>query len=119
MDIMPTDEKAIGFSNIWYKEGFIHAIDYKIDNYVTVIIFSPSYFVATKLEAFKNRGRGDGRTSSDFEDIVFILNNRKAIWDEMNASPKVLKEYLKSEWQRYVESGLRSEWISSNLEYTE
>jgi len=119
VDVMPTDEKAIGFSNIWYKEGFMNAINYKIDDYVSVKIFSPAYFVATKLEAFKNRGRGDGRTSPDFEDIVFILNNRSAIWNEMNNAPNDLKAYLKSEWQRYLETGLLSEWISSNLEYSE
>ncbi len=35
-------------------------------------------FLATKFEAFKDRG-GDYRTSHDFEDIVYVLDNRTTI----------------------------------------
>ena len=30
-----------------------------------------------------NRGGGNGRWSSDFEDIVYVLNNRNSIWEEL------------------------------------
>jgi len=38
-----------------------------------VKIFQAVYFIASKLEAFNDRGNNDGRMSSDFEGIVFVL----------------------------------------------
>lgn len=80
---MPTNEAILGFSNIWYEGGFKNAVDYIIDDQHTVKIFSAPYFIASKLQAFKNRGNNDGRVSTDFEDIIFVLDNRSTIWEEM------------------------------------
>ena len=65
VDIMPTKDSSIGFSNKWYPDGFNQAVDYIIDEGCTVKILSAPYFIATKLEAFKGRGQKDGRTSQD------------------------------------------------------
>ena len=90
IDVMPTDDKILGFSNNWYPDGYSTAISYALDDKHIIKIFQPEYFLASKLEAFKNRGNNDGRTSTDFEDIVYILNNRSSIWKEFNnASAKV------------------------------
>jgi len=58
VDIMPTSEKVLGFSNRWYVPGFANSIDYKLNEKYIIQIFSPVYFLASKLEAFKNRGAG-------------------------------------------------------------
>lgn len=69
VDVMPTHDAAIGFSNRWYPQGFAHAIDYDLGEGSPIRIFSGSYFIASKLEALKDRGQNDGRTSTDFEDM--------------------------------------------------
>ena len=84
VDIIPTNDPSIGFNNKWYPEGFREAVDYEIDEKNTVKILSAPYFIATKLEAYKDRGGNDGRTSQDFEDIIYVLENRETIWEEMN-----------------------------------
>jgi predicted nucleotidyltransferase len=99
VDVIPTQDIAMGFSNIWYPEGFKNAMPYVIDAETTVRILRPPYLIATKLEAFKNRGGMDGRTSQDFEDIVYVMENRSAIWDEMNAVEENLKDYLRWEFK--------------------
>ena len=76
---MPADDESIGFKNKRYPPGYRNAIDYKIDQRVTIKILNAPYFIATKIEVFKGRGKSDGRTSKDFEDIIFILENRKNI----------------------------------------
>jgi len=100
VDVMPTDKSVLGFSNAWYREGFVSAIETNLGNGVIIKIFSPAYFIGSKLEAFHHRGREDGRMSSDFEDIVYVLNNRNAIWDELNAAPLKLKSWLQREFRR-------------------
>ncbi|MBD3749949.1 MAG: nucleotidyl transferase AbiEii/AbiGii toxin family protein [Sphingobacteriales bacterium] len=72
VDVMPTNSDVIGFSNRWYPEGFYNAIVKEIDEDNLIKIFSLPYFVATKWEAFLNRGKNDYRTSKDFEDLVYI-----------------------------------------------
>jgi predicted nucleotidyltransferase len=119
VDVMPTSEKILGFTNRWYKDGYSKANQYKIDNKYTVKIFSPEYFLAAKLEAFNGRGKGDGRMSTDFEDIVYILNNRTAIWKELTASEKNLKQYMQEEFIKLLDQKYIGEWISAHLEYVE
>ena len=119
VDVMPMAEAVLGFSNRWYEEGYQHAIAYTIDERCTVRIFTAPYFIASKLEAFKGRGEGDGRTSQDFEDIVYVLNNRSTVWREMQESPQTVKDYLKKEMKGLLQNPHADEWISANLDFYE
>lgn len=116
VDIMPTNDSSIGFSNKWYPQGFENAIDYSIDENNVVKILSTPYFIATKLEAFKSRGRGDGRTSHDFEDIVYVLENRTSVWEEMNNLQGEIKEYLQQEFSILLNNANINEWIDVHVE---
>jgi predicted nucleotidyltransferase len=117
VDVMPTGEGVLGFSNRWYPEGYKLAIDYTIDEFNTVKIFSAPYFLATKLEAFKNRGKNDGRMSPDFEDIIFLLENRRAIWSEIEETSPELKKYLTDEFKILLDNPYFPEWVGSNVDY--
>jgi predicted nucleotidyltransferase len=116
VDIMPTNDPSIGFGNKWYPDGFKESVDYVIDDTCTVKILSAPYFIATKLEAFKGRGGNDGRTSSDFEDIIYVLENRVGIWDEMKEAKKELKEYLQIEFRNLLKNSSIQEWIDCHVE---
>lgn len=116
VDIMPTNDPSIGFSNKWYPEGFNQAINYEIDESCTVKILSAPYFIATKLEAFKGRGKSYGRTSKDFEDIVYVLENRQGIWEEMNNAGEDIKAYLRSEFLNLLNNPDIFEWIDGHVE---
>jgi predicted nucleotidyltransferase len=99
VDVMPTDPAVIGFSNRWYPEGFQNAVAFKLDEKTTINIFSLPYFVASKWEAFKGRGRNDYRTSKDFEDLVYILENAANFEEQLQNSPAHLLGYLKEEFK--------------------
>ncbi len=58
IDVMPTSD-IIGFTNVWYSPAFKHPIVYSTTNGVNIKVISPVYFIATKLEAFNNRGNKD------------------------------------------------------------
>jgi hypothetical protein len=119
VDVMPNAEKVLGFSNKWYAPGFKQAIDFEIDKQHTVKIFTAAYFIACKLEAFKSRGKKDGRSSTDFEDIVFVLNTRNTIWQDLQNAPKEVNDYLKNEFNQLLAHPYFDEWISVHLNYTE
>lgn len=119
VDIMPTSEEVLGFSNKWYKDAFVNAIEITINSKQSIRIFTAVYFIAAKLEAYKNRGNNDGRTSSDFEDIVFILNYRSAIWKELELATQSVKQYLQETFKELLNDVYIYEWISAHLDYSE
>jgi len=119
VDVMPTSDKVLGFTNRWYVEGFAHFMEKDLGNDCIIRLFESPYFIASKLEAFKGRGSGDGRFSTDFEDIIFVLNNRKVIWEEMQNSSSRLKKYLKIEFENLVKTNYLYEWVSAHLDYSE
>lgn len=114
VDVMPTDETILGFSNQWYKQGFDSAINFPIDELHSVKIFPAPLFIAAKLEAFKNRGNNDGRLSSDFEDIIFILENRSTIWHELKNTSGTLKLYLLEAFNNLRRNKYINEWIEAH-----
>lgn len=119
VDVMPTSEKILGFANRWYKEAASKSIQIKLPEGPEINIFPAVYFLASKIEAYKDRGKGDGRASTDFEDIVFILNNRTNIWEEMSQTEGELNKYFLAEFSKLLKESYIDEWISSHLEYNE
>lgn len=116
VDIMPTDDPSVGFNNKWYPNGYEHAENYTLDDGQVIRILTAPYFLATKLEAFKGRGGGDGRTSHDFEDIVFILENRESLWHEISTCDDEVKSYLITEFSAIMDNPHIYEWIDSHVE---
>lgn len=120
VDIMPTGQDVLGFGNKWYPDGYTNAIEFPIDENQTVKIFSAPYFIASKLEAFKSPGRehnNDGMASRDFEDIVYVLENRFSVWDEMDTAPELVRFYLKEEFSRLIGHPRFEEWLSYSVGY--
>jgi predicted nucleotidyltransferase len=117
VDVLPTNEAILGFSNIWYEGGFKNAVDYIIDDQHTVKIFSAPYFIASKLQAFKNRGNNDGRVSTDFEDIIFVLDNRSTIWEEMKNAEDGVRKFLLEEFNILLNHKYAEEWIAAHAGY--
>lgn len=115
VDIMPTDDASIGFKNRWYPEGFKAAMTYEIDERHVIRILPAPYFIATKMEAFNDRG-GDGRTSQDFEDIVFVLEQRSSIWEELRQSEPILNAFLKEEFSKLLSHPSFFEWVDGHVE---
>lgn len=110
VDVMATGENALMFTNRWYADGFKNTMNYQIDEN-SIKIFTPPYFIASKIEAFKGRGHNDGRTSTDFEDIIYVLENRGAIWDELKSANEDVRTYLQDEFRNLLTVEHFEEWV--------
>jgi predicted nucleotidyltransferase len=115
VDVMPTDPQAIGFSNRWYPEGFATAQEIRLDEETIIKIFTLPYFVASKWEAFKGRGHNDYRTSKDFEDLVYILENVDDFEDQLKNGPEHLLNWLKEEIVPVMENDDFEEGLYAHL----
>lgn len=73
VDFMPDDEEILGFSNRWYAKGIETAVTLALTDELNIRRLTPELFVATKLEAYLGRGRGDLFMSRDLEDTFSSL----------------------------------------------
>jgi len=89
-DLMPTDATILGFSNVWYRPALESATKTRIGEYELRVITAP-YFLATKLAAFRGRGRNDFRMSRDLEDIVTVVDGRPELIDEVHLAAEDLR----------------------------
>lgn len=94
LDVMPTDETILGFGNRWYKRAISTSIIHQLTDKIEIKILTAPYFLATKLEAFKTRGKSDYYMSHDFEDIMSILDGRIEIVEEIHKADNELRSYL-------------------------
>lgn len=95
LDFMPVDPCILGFSNRWYVPAFAHSQSMSIGGHNIRVITAP-YFLATKLEAFRGRGKNDF-SSHDLEDIVTVIDGRPELVDEVHRAPADLQKYLSNE----------------------
>ena len=58
--------------------------------------------LATKLEAFKGRGRGDYLASADNEDVIAVIDGRPEVLTEVEACPRELRAYLAGEFEQLI-----------------
>ena len=93
IDFIPYEETPLGPTNRWLKPGFEKAYPEKVG--ITEIKILPvSLFLATKWEAFNSRG-GDPRTSHDFEDIIYVIDNNRSVVDDVSKAEKDVRGFLK------------------------
>ena len=116
VDFMPTDPSILGFSNKWYVDGVKNAVVFEMTNGESIRIFTSPYFIASKMEAFKTRGKSDLYGSHDLEDIVFVLDNRDSIAEELFASEKNVKDYLKTEFNTLLKNNSFEEALLGHVE---
>ncbi|MFA7555341.1 MAG: hypothetical protein WCY88_13910 [Spongiibacteraceae bacterium] len=101
VDVMPTDPDILGFSNRWYKQAIALADKVTLPSGIKIRVVSAPYFLATKLEAFKGRGKGD-YFSHDLEDLVFVVENRDRLVVELMSCDQELKSYLADEMKNLL-----------------
>ncbi len=113
VDIIPAEDSAFGSTNRWYKIGFEDLWKVSVKGQEIYILSAPC-FLATKFEAFNNRGN-DYRTSHDIEDIIYIIDNRTTIVNEITKCDERILEFIRSEFQKIIDKGLLEELLVTHI----
>jgi hypothetical protein len=90
-DLMPVDEGVLGFSNRWYEEALRSAQPMRISDEIEIRVVGAPAFIATKLEAFHQRGNGDFLSSHDLEDVLTVVDGRSELGEELIQAPADLR----------------------------
>ena len=96
LDLVPLDEKVLGFANRWYRAGFDAAVQPEVVPGLVLRHLSAPYFLATKFEAFHDRGRRDVYTSHDLEDLLTVIEGRADLLQEITAAESNVREHIKT-----------------------
>lgn len=94
LDLVPLDEKVLGFANPWFRVGYEAALSMQLAGGLHIRHLSATHFLATKFEAFKNQGHNDVYLSHDLEDIMTVMQGRTAVAQELEAAHEALREHV-------------------------
>jgi len=94
VDLMPTDSTILGFANRWYPLVVRTAQVVRLPSGASIRLIAAPAFLATKFEAFSDRGKGDLLGSHDLEDIVNVVESRLEIVAELAMTPPDLRDYV-------------------------
>lgn len=97
LDLMPSEPGVLSFHNRWYPLAVSTAQHARLPSGRVIALIAAPVFIATKLEAFRERGRGDFLASHDLEDIVTVVDGRPTLIDEVRGASHELRTYLARE----------------------
>jgi len=115
VDVMPTNEDILGFSNKWYSQAIEKSNEVELEANLKIRMVTAPYFLATKIEAFYGRGKKDLLASHDMEDIITVIDGREEIIKEINVAPSDLRAYLAAQFQNFLTNDLFIESLSGHL----
>jgi hypothetical protein len=98
LDLMPAQGEILGFSNSWYPLALETAQPQGLPSGRSIRIVTAPVFLATKLEAFRGRGKGDFLFSHDLEDLMAVVDGRASLLEECRLSPPELRNELASQF---------------------
>lgn len=114
IDVMATKEVGWAPANPWFKGGLDNAEIHHLDD-VKIKIMPFVYFLASKFSAFRGRGK-DPRTSRDFEDIVYAMDNRTTLVKDIMEAVGDVKIFLMKEMELILQEAALQEAVLAHLE---
>ena len=102
LDLMPAQGEILGFSNSWYPLALETAQPQGLPSGRSIRIVTAPVFLATKLEAFRGRGKGDFLFSHDLEDLMAVVDGRASLLQECRLSPPELLNELASQFHELL-----------------
>lgn len=108
VDVMPSDPAILGYANRWFVEGLAKADPFSLPSGTAIQIFKPTYFLATKLEAFSGRGNGDPY-HKDVEDIIILIDGRPELLEEVR--------HADSQLRAFISNGMRALVALNGIDY--
>jgi len=115
VDVMSTRSIDWAPGDQWYELGWSQAFAVDLGG-VWIRLLPLPFYLASKLSAFVDRPREDARLSKHFEDIVYLIDNRDDLVDQVLESSSEVITFLKAQFVRMLTEPNLHEAIRSHLE---
>lgn len=104
VDVMPTEPEILGFSNRWYPDAIRTAESVNLGKAFEIQVVAGTMFVATKIEAFEGRGKGDFYQSPDMEDLLAVIDGRETLAAEIRDAKPNVREFVAERISAYLQN---------------
>jgi predicted nucleotidyltransferase len=115
VDVMPTEADVLGFTNKWYKKAFAKAVYRELPSGKSIKTVTPVYFIATKFEAFRDRGKDDLVASPDLEDIITMMVETATFEEELRDADIDVQKYISEQFKELVSDENYPHFLSAHL----
>lgn len=116
VDVMPTEGKVLGFTNRWYGDGMANTRTAELPDGQKIEIFSVPYLLASKIEAFQDRGHGDFLGSRDMEDIITVLDGCPSVKEDIGKAPKPVHDFLIQRFKEFLDNSSFIDSLQGHIE---
>ena len=86
-----------GFAGAWFERAAAHTRQHVLTPTLTILTPTVPYLVACKIEAFRDRGAADPMASTDFEDLVALLDGCVDLETSVTAAEADVRAFI-AEW---------------------
>lgn len=101
---------------MWYGLAIETATSISFPSAASARIISAPAFIATKLTAYRDRGRGDVFASHDLEDVLTIVDTRPSLLDEVDRSVAPLRAFVADEVRALLETPAFADALHGHVE---
>lgn len=115
LDVMPVDGDVLGFRNAWYGHAMRGAVRMELTGDVAIRVARAPVFLATKWDAFSDRGAGDWYGSHDIEDIISVVAGRLALVEELRRTEEDVRAFVATQTSRLLDSGVADDVVAGAL----
>ena len=102
LDVMPTDEAILGFSNRWYPRAIEMRVPFTLRDDLIIHIPPAPLFLAMKWSAVEGRAQDDLRASHDMEDIINVVTGRASILQEIGVADPEVQDWLSEKAEEFL-----------------
>lgn len=115
LDVLTVEGGVLGFQNAWYGHAVRRASRVELAPGVVIRICPAPVFVATKWDAFNDRGGQDWRGSHDIEDIITVVAGRPELVDELRAAESDVRRFVAEQTGVLLETGVVDDVVAGAL----
>lgn len=115
VDVMPTLEEVLGFTNRWYPLALTTAMPARLPSGMTIRLVSAPVFLATKFVAFADRGKSDYLFSHDLGDLIAVIDGRDELIAECTQCPAELRGFLREKTHALLETQVFRDALPGHL----
>lgn len=97
VDLLGARPEIQGFAGAWFERAAAHTRQHVLTPTLTILTPTVPYLVACKIEAFRDRGAADPMASTDFEDLVALLDGCIDLETSVTAAEEDVRAFI-AEW---------------------
>lgn len=115
VDMMPVEDPMGEFRTRWFGLAVDTAEHRTVEGGEVPVVTAPC-FLALKIAAFLDRGRGDFQSSHDIEDILAVVDGRAALPEELASAPADMRRHVANTLRSWLATSAFNESLSGHLQ---